>query len=504
MIEGHGRTHNEIKVSRFDRGGLVRLIQDGSNSPVVPQVEYIARYCETLGAKTVVVEERYVDRHYLDEFAFFYSRNLVAPASFVRRFHVFSGRFGKDDLARRMAELARRPDSESPKGNIESTYLGFICVRPLDTVPIGRTVLRRLKNREIWATGPYPVHLGNLLLEVDGLAFQQQDVAVGACATAAAWSALSRVTRHEHMRAPTPAEVSESAARHLLSGGRVVPAGSGLTVQQLCEAVRSCGFAPEFVRASERVEVFATTLHAYLLSGIPVILTLRRLDEGHDEGHAVTAVGFQRGKKPTPLFESSVGLRSAWMSKLYIHDDRIGPYARAFLRPIPATDRWKESLALEIETNQEADPGSSEKWLVIGALTPVYPKIRLSVGSLLRLAEAMADTMDRAVGPKFAPLLGVEFLFRRSGEYVRDLTGNIVNPGRAAQAFTALSLPRWCAITPWFVGETPIAEFVYDTTDILRESSQAENGLLLCVVCRHPVLDHVLDQIARKFQVIYV
>jgi hypothetical protein len=82
-----------------------------------------------------------------------------------------------------MAELARRTDRDSPKGNIESTYLGFVCVRPLDTVPIGRTVLRRLKNREIWATGPYPVHLGNLLLEVDGLAFQQQDVAVGACAT---------------------------------------------------------------------------------------------------------------------------------------------------------------------------------------------------------------------------------------------------------------------------------------------------------------------------------
>jgi hypothetical protein len=70
MIEGHSRTHNEIKVSRFDRGSLVRLIQNGSKSPVVPQVEYVARYCETLGAKTVVVEERYVDRHYLDEFAF--------------------------------------------------------------------------------------------------------------------------------------------------------------------------------------------------------------------------------------------------------------------------------------------------------------------------------------------------------------------------------------------------------------------------------------------------
>jgi hypothetical protein len=33
---------------------------------VAAQAKYLARYCEGLGAKTIVVEQRYVDRHYLD------------------------------------------------------------------------------------------------------------------------------------------------------------------------------------------------------------------------------------------------------------------------------------------------------------------------------------------------------------------------------------------------------------------------------------------------------
>jgi hypothetical protein len=188
------------------------------------------------------------------------------------------------------------------------------------------------------------------------------------------------------------------------------------------------------------------------------------------------------------------------MSKLYVHDDRIGPYARAFLQPIPATDQWKESLALEIDTA----PNERERWLVIGALAPVYPKIRVSVGNLLGLAEAMADAMDHAVGPRYAPSLTVEFLFKRSGDYLRDLAGKVVDARRAAEMFATLSLPRWCAIGRWFIGDTPIAEFIFDTTDVLREPAQVENGLLLCVVCRHRALEKILSQIARGFRVLYI
>ncbi|HEX2659631.1 MAG TPA: hypothetical protein VHU40_15210, partial [Polyangia bacterium] len=303
------RVRNRLTVVPFTAADFVKRVREASRATragqAVPQVAYLARYCRALGAKTVVIEDHYIDRHYLDEFAFYYCRGLSPPPNHVQRFHLFAVDFDEAALHRRLRDVAK---DSSPASAIEVGYRGFVCVRPIPAVPIGRTVLSRLDDgepRDIWATGQHQVHLANLVLEVDGLAFQQQDLAVGACATASLWSALSRVARLEQMRAPTPAEVSEAAGRHLLAGGRVVPAAAGLTIQQIGEAVRACGFAPEYVRA-ERNEIFVATLHAYLLSGIPPVLVLR----GPEEGHAVTAVGFRADRLANPLLQHTVQLRS--------------------------------------------------------------------------------------------------------------------------------------------------------------------------------------------------
>src|SRR5712692_86279 len=145
------------------------------------------------------------------------------------------------------------------------------------------------------------------------------------------------------MRAPTPAEVSEAAARHLVPYGRTVPALAGLTMEQLCEATRATGFAPESMRAEPGPEYFVAALHTYLLSGIPVVLALKPLLR-QGEGHAVTAVGFQMGTKASRLLQMSVPVRSAFIQKLYVHDDRLGPYARAHILMMPKTGKNKAML----------------------------------------------------------------------------------------------------------------------------------------------------------------
>ena len=61
--------------------------------------------------------------------------------------------------------------------------------------------------------GGHPVHLMGLELEARGLPFQQQEQAVGACATTAIWSALSRVARADGNRAPTPFSVTQAPVR---------------------------------------------------------------------------------------------------------------------------------------------------------------------------------------------------------------------------------------------------------------------------------------------------
>jgi len=505
---------NRIVAEAFNVEAFEKLLSKAAGNdktPVVNQVRYLARYCDRLGARTIVCEEHYIDRHFLDEHALFYSRSLQPPPNHVRRFHVFSREFSDAQLSELLEESASAAGQTSRQicDDLSRAYLGFISIRPLRSVPVGRTILRRLEDgepRDIWATGTHDVHLANLTLTIDGLAFQQQDRAVGACATAAVWSALSRVSRHEGMRAPTPAEVSQAAGRHVLPNGRIVPAVAGLNVQQLCEAVRSSGFAPEVVRADERPEFFVVALHTYLLSGIPVVLVLL----GHDGDHAVTAVGFQSAAAPHPLLQTSVPVRSARMSKIYIHDDRLGPYARSFLHPLPRTDDFDECLLLAIETPRDAHGDElvgngtpraedREEWVLDSAIAPVYPKLRLPARSLITLAELLGDLIEHIVGPENATKLGVEFYFERSGSYLSKLSGRI---GLGCAGFLRrVALPRWCGIVKWFLDERPLAEFVYDTTDILRDEHLLGAELLRAVVCLDSRYRGDFQQIASIFPV---
>lgn len=389
-------SQNTITVHRFSREVLVDLIcreAIARGEDVPEQVKYLARYAERLCARTVVLEEHYVDRHYIDEYAFYYSRMLTPPPNTVRRVHFFARAFNEDEfaamLAKSLASAEARKAVEASltapaEGSTIGGYLGFSSIRPISSVPIGRTVLSRLPDsdgarRHIWATNEHFVHLASLRLRVEGLAFQQQDAAVGACATAALWSALVRAARQDGMRAPTPAEISDAALRSPRTlGWSFLPANTGLTVQQLCDATRAFGFTPEVISAFTRPEVFVATLHTYLLSGIPMVLALR----GGGIGHAVTAAGFQMGTTEHPVLQGSVPLRSSRLTKLYVHDDRLGPYARALIEPFSRRNEDGgldfEGLSFEIEF----DGSGAERWIIDTAIAPVYPKLRLPVASL--------------------------------------------------------------------------------------------------------------------------
>ncbi len=97
------------------------------------------------------------------------------------------------------------------QGDLDDAYIGFMTVRPIPSAPIGRTILRPYKDKPtrsyIPSEGGHPVHILGFELQARELPFQQQEQAVGACATTALWSAMSRVVRADGGRAPTPYSV---------------------------------------------------------------------------------------------------------------------------------------------------------------------------------------------------------------------------------------------------------------------------------------------------------
>lgn len=67
---------NAIHVEPFTAATFTETVKQAGGGIVTRQVEYLASYLQTLKVATVVRETRYIDRHFMDEYALFYSRML--------------------------------------------------------------------------------------------------------------------------------------------------------------------------------------------------------------------------------------------------------------------------------------------------------------------------------------------------------------------------------------------------------------------------------------------
>jgi hypothetical protein len=185
------------------------------------------------------------------------------------------------------------------------------------------------------------------------------------------------------------------------------------------------------------------------------------------------------------------------MTKLYVHDDRLGPYARAYLQPFSKSDLGLEGLSFELEWPD----GKTERWLLDTAIAPVYSKLRLPVRSLLTLAEFVGGGIERMVGPEQANRLTVDFRYERAGEYLSNLSGRVLDPSLAARQIRTLALSRWCAVARWYVDEEELLELVYDTTDVVRSVEVQNRDLLRAVVCLSRRFVSDVTKLSRAFDV---
>ena len=461
------------------------------------QTLYLAKHLEALGVCTLVLEEHYIDRHYMEEVSLYYSRCLNPPPNSTRRIHAFSKPYTDSELDKVLA--AATGNRSDRVEDFKKAYCGYIVIRPLPSVPIGRTVLKHLddiESRKFPTCYAYPVHFMGLRLEVEGLAFQQQDRAVAACATTAIWSALQRVCRRDGARPPTSWQITDAAVRHFLPEGRAYPS-PGLTIEQMCEALRSFEFAPDVLRFSGGGEYFLLLLSIYLRSGIPVILMF----EKDEEGHAVCVVGYREDPSidgQMIVGEASdaepVAMRNLNFSKIYIHDDRLGPYARAEFKAIEL-DGCDDQLTIHIDWPNQDTEVSKIKLAAI----PLYPKLRTTAGELFETATPMLPLMNeiaRAAGTD----LGLEMFFSRSGEYQSSLYSRDIEPKRLISFQRSIALSRYIGVHRWYLDEEAALDFLWDTTDTLRQTRYSENLLGIVSLSRSTRTE--ADKLAKSFGVI--
>lgn len=466
--EGHQYPKQAIRVVPFDPN-LAAFFErptgqvDGDWPPT--QLMYIGQYLDSLGCRTVLHERHYIDRDYIQDLALFYSRSLRNYPNHCQRLHFFSRAFNQDDWEV-LIDRASTEGVATAVEDIQSHYQGFVVVRPLPGSPVGRTVLPTFGptasdgcERRFDGIRRYEVHLGGLTLAVSGLAFQQQDQGVSACATTALWSALQRTSSVEKLSAPSPAEITDAASRYLLSDGRALPS-EGLNLSQLCEAIRGAGLAPVVWRSQSPSENQGQ-LYTYLSSGLPPILAVKPL--GGSDGHAVCGVGLRIGSVNPPT-DPSLGYRdvASAVRGVYVHDDRLGPYASAHIYPHTTPDGEIATL-LQIRW-PDASGTPAEESLLIAMIVPVPVKLRLSAARLRALAHHVAEGVATLI-PSVRGTLEVATRFETGVRYrQRAFEFGLTKDGMYGLACEQ-ALSRYVGLIELSVGGQPMLDVVLDGTE---------------------------------------
>lgn len=360
------------------------------------QAGYLYGYAKDLGAATIVVEHAYTDGDYLEDYAAYYSSCFPDYARRCKRVHLFSIAF---DRAQFEMFVRRQPVAGIGMEDFTSSYLGFIVVRPLPVALIGRTLLKtydKVKTnpdgeRDYLTLVEHPVYLYGVRLTVKSLSFQEQDTAVAACATVALWSAFHKTAELFHTPIPRPPRITRDATRGVISG-RPMPS-SGLTLEQMAEAVRENGLDPEVISLGQKAlqAPLVSYISSYLAMGLPVILGIDIETHGL---HAVTLTGVSRlnakaiPQEIAPTIAGNPNLQvpttALHVDEFYAHDDGVGPFSRlTIVAPtgdIPADGERQATNSLHFTGGwmRRDDPAQKAKMWPFVVVVPVYRKIRLS------------------------------------------------------------------------------------------------------------------------------
>ncbi|ESP91888.1 hypothetical protein [Pseudoalteromonas luteoviolacea] len=319
---------SDFLLCEFAKETLSNLVKErfGSEFPDINskyQIKYLYRYLSDFEAKTILLEPDYVDRDFLEDYSRYYVKCFNQYGDRCARLHFFSKDINHPEFQSYLYEY-----STEKHQTLQDSYIGFIVIKPLPKTFIGKSCLRLYKSFDNSdykkaLSHRYKVNLFGLSLHVDTVAFQEQDKVVSACATTSIWSALQALDKKDLRTVPSSSEITLAAINHVVDSHNSFP-NKGLTNKQILRSLdiqklRNHKFNID-TRSSTESDNFFNIVKSYLNSDLPLILGAdvywkeehaQLISEGR--GHAVTILGYKELKRN---------------NYLYIHDDRIGPFAR--------------------------------------------------------------------------------------------------------------------------------------------------------------------------------
>jgi len=466
--------------------GIVQLIsliaQKSGSAPNIINSKfhliYFNDYFRVLGAKTILVENDYIDRDFLDDFTGYYVRCFKAYSRKCSRFHFFDAEFDEEDFT----TLLKGAEKKISLPDFQNAYLGFIVIKPLPQTVFGRTCLKTYQSdggrRHFLANQDYEPNLFGIPLKIRTLPFQEQDNVVAACATSALWSIFHGTSKLFDHPVKSPVEITNAASVYAPLETRILP-NKGLSIFQMTHAIRSVGLEPFLVKGNDEY-VLKGTLYAYLGGHIPLLMGINLYDTSDSNNfwgsHAVAMTGFSMGSKiPIPYGRTGFLLKASRIDRIYVHDDQVGPFARmAFDDPKKLDTIHGQLNSVSTSWKGKDDKIGSVRAAPITILAPLYHKIRIPFHVVHDAIIPFDGVIEKA------RLDGIVTLPARLEwdiylTSVNDLKTNILktrclNDGEYCREVLLESMPRFIWRAIGICVDRPIIELLFDATDIEQGS----------------------------------
>lgn len=445
---------------------------------------YLNDYLKEKNAKTVIIENEYIDRDFIIDYSKVYSRSFKNIKKTTTRYHFFDKDITNDEFFSALSST----NSEDLKKKMSDSYLGFIVKKPIENIDrlrselVGRTLVKTYDrydgdDERNYIYDTYDVSLCGIPLKVESLPFQQKDVGVGACATIACWVTLFPLSKLFGTSTLSPSEVTEKSVS-FPSEHRNFPS-KGLTIQQIKTYYNSIGLEMEIINPWELEDdeknkgrkwhdSVADITKAYTNMKIPIIaglslvpkkeitkkFNLLQYDDRYSDQHAVVITGY-RHKKRT-------------VNELYIHDDTFGPYC--YIEPLKDFKKW---------ICRYEEEGKDSVFVVNRLLIPIYPKIRLDFFFIYGEFAHWRVELEEEIKQKRQPEnMDIEFLLFGIKDYKESLLNKKVEfltesklekkiTRQSKTDFLVKSLPRFIWVIRYNADGVPKHDRIYDGIDTL-------------------------------------
>lgn len=443
---------------------------------------YINHFSKEKDDISILIEKKYIDRSYIQDYSDYYVKCFNLYKRDCMRIHFFNCKENE------LCTVTSFEDSDESKiDSIVKLYLGFIVIRPIPSTFIARACLKRYETPEdkldhYIISRNVKSHLLGLDLFVETVPFIEQDRVLSVCATSALWSFFNAHSNVDKNQIPSPYQITTTAI-NMNAMSVVAPdqMDSGLTIDMMCNCLKTLGLVPQFFEIKEENSAFFYELiHVFVSSNIPVILGLTIYDRKPDAElkekggkglHAVVVLGDElcdvvNFKKVDFNFST----KSENLSKLYIHDDRIGPYARLEYKDGNWNLPYDGCISNDVHNTEFYEPTD----IVIG----LYPKVRLPFATVWNFAYYLNENIkalfdlhpntnesDAKIAKTGYENILWDFKLENGSDLKRRIRKSDVL-SNSKKNFLGMSLPHYCWVVKAHLFSQTIFEVILDSTEV--------------------------------------